>query len=662
MTFVVRKLEGFLDARAVWWLLAAAALLLGMTTRQWLFRNTLINPPSYDALVYHNQSYDDLLLLETGGWKKYLQKYTSGIWHVPPLYMMLGTATHLLFGLSPANAYAINAVFFFIFSWSCYLLFRYVRAGRVASLFGTLIVALTPSTVSYALRHYMTDYAAAALYLYATALLLQTRQLRSRGKVLACAISLGFSLLIKSSLVLYYVPHLAIIAFWLFAANRNRSPRWMNFLRMAGVTLLMVGWFYIANLGQILTYYLGWAGSRSVITTSVAGIATKTDSWLYYFRNIARFHYEGVGGRWIWGLLAGILALAVVSRLWSRVGWGSPRGVYLVVVLVGQYLVLTAYPSKVFVVDYSLVPFYFLLPLAYFFDQRRRAPHLYRILALLILMLGSLTLSRSANLLLQAAPAEERQHWKVRDTLGEILKDAEKVGYDEVLVGSTPIHPYFTCENMRFYTLSGSFPGWRNGFKMPRIGYAKDAEELYSFVKTCDYVVTVDGWQGPDQAPNNHLAPQVNDWLAHGRGGFELFLDVPIPHNSRAKVYKRGEHLTLGPIEGDGWVLKGFSVVLHSRQTRVKIRLEGKMPLPAGLSYPAQLYLTGPQQEQLSNFAVVADSRPFSTVFEVAMRPEWQGIVRMELVGDRSYSPRARGISDDARQLLVILNRIVIEE
>jgi hypothetical protein len=102
----------------VWWTLVIVSLLLGMMTRQWLLRNTLINPPSYDALVYHNQSYDDLLLLEAGGWKKYLEKYTAGNWHVPPLYMTLGTGAHLLLGLPAANAYAINVIFFFVFSWS----------------------------------------------------------------------------------------------------------------------------------------------------------------------------------------------------------------------------------------------------------------------------------------------------------------------------------------------------------------------------------------------------------------------------------------------------------------------------------------------------------------------------------------------------------------
>jgi len=663
---VVRRVQGYLSAKRVWWTLVIVSLLLGMMTRQWLLRNTLINPPSYDALVYHNQSYDDLLLLEAGGWKKYLEKYTAGNWHVPPLYMTLGTGAHLLLGLPAANAYAINIIFFFVFSWSCYLLFRYARAGRFVSVLGTFLVAFTPSTVDYALRHYMTDYAAAAVYLYATALLLRTRSLTSRRKSTAYAVSVGFSLLIKSSLILYYLPHGAILATWLFSRRAKRTGRWLNFLRLTVIGLLMVGWFYVANIRQILAYYLGWAGSRSVITTSVAGISSTWDGLLYYFRNIARFHFQGVGGRLIWGSLLVILLLAVVSRVRTGIFWRSPRCGYLCLILAGQYVVLSAYPSKVFVVDYSLVPLYFLIPVAYFFDQKQRASIRVKlersIVVVTLLLLTGVAGSRSFNALLRAAPPDERQNWRVRETMEAVLNDASRSGYNEVLVGSTPIHPYYTCENLRFYTLNGAFPEWRNGFRMPRIGYAKDAEELYSFVKSCDYVVTVEGWQGPDQAPNNRLAPEVNRWLSAGRGGFQLFLDEPIPNNGRAKVYKRSEHLTVGAIDADGWVEDGLSLVVHSRTQRVRARLEGKILLPPSLNYPARLFLKDETGTVVTNSISVPDSNPFSASFEFTMPAESQGVAKLQLTGDRAYSPREQGVSNDGRRLLVILKTIALEE
>jgi hypothetical protein len=231
----------------------------------------------------------------------------------------------------------------------------------------------------------------------------------------------------------------------------------------------------------ILAYYLGWAGSRSVITTSVAGISSTWDGLLYYFRNIARFHFQGVGGRLIWGSILVVLLLAVVSRVRTGKFWRSPRCGYLCLILAGQYVVLSAYPSKVFVVDYSLVPLYFLVPVAYFFDQKQRASVRVKlersIVVVTLLLLTGVAGSRSFNALLRAAPPDERQNWRVRETMDAVLNDASRSGYNEVLVGSTPIHPYYTCENLRFYTLNGAFPEWRNGFRMPRIGYAKDAEE-----------------------------------------------------------------------------------------------------------------------------------------------------------------------------------------
>ena len=100
-----------------------------------------------------------------------------------------------------------------------------------------------------------------------------------------------------------------------------------------------------------------------------------------------------------------------------------------------------------------------------------------------LLLLFCLTLSRSLNLLLWAAPIEERQDWGVKGTLAEIIKDARNSGYSEVKVGSTPVHPYYTCENMRFYVLSDAFPQWRDRFKIPQIGIARSPEEMFSFVK-----------------------------------------------------------------------------------------------------------------------------------------------------------------------------------
>ncbi len=98
----------------------------------------MVNPASYESLVYQNQSYDDLQLVEQGGWYGYFWKYTSGKWHVPPMYMTLGTLSYMLFGLPPVNAYLVNIFFLFLSSWSVYLLFRYAKARKISSLLGGL--------------------------------------------------------------------------------------------------------------------------------------------------------------------------------------------------------------------------------------------------------------------------------------------------------------------------------------------------------------------------------------------------------------------------------------------------------------------------------------------------------------------------------------------
>ena len=655
--------------RAAWRvvaLLAILCLLTGLLTRQWLRRNTLVNPPSYDALVYQNQSYDDLYLIEKAGWTGYLKKYTNGSWHVPPLYMTLATTTHLLFGLDPANAYLVNIPFLFTFCWGSFLLFRYAGARRWTALLGAGIVSFSPATISFALRHVMTDYAAAAAYVWATAVLLQSQRLRRRRVALLYGAVVSVSLLLKSSLAIYYLPHAMLIVGWLLSRNSGAqsSRRWANLARAVGLVVVMTGWFYAPNLQQVFRYYLGWAGSNSSITKAAAGIGSTADSFLFYYRNVAQFHFAGVGGRWIWGSLALMAGLAMLSRWRTQAGWKNERMVALLVLLAGQYLVLAAYPSKVNVVDFSVVPFYFLVPVSYAFSRPRKAHERSweRIgVVALLTVLSVLTLRQSIAVLSRPASEDERQDWKVKETLAEILEHAEKTGLRQVVVGSTPVHPYYTCENLRFYVLNGTFPDWREGFRMAAIGRAASAEELFSFVRTSDYVVTIDGWQGPSQLPNNHWAPQVNQWLSEGQRGFSLLYERAIPKHSRVKVFARNDHLTYDPLQADGWATAGFRVTVSSSRPSVGVRVRGQIPLPPGLAYPVELYLTDEEGKAICTGYTVEAGTPFEALFEVAMQPEEKGRSTLQINSNRVFSPSAYGVSSDSRSLMLKVASISLD-
>ena len=253
------------------------------------------------------------------------------------------------------------------------------------------------------------------------------------------------------------------------------------------------------------------------------------------------------------------------------------------------------------------------------------------------------------------------QDWKVKKTLSNILTDAKERGHSEVVVGSTMIHPYYTCENMRFYSLSGSFPSWRNKFKIQGIGSAKSPEELFSYVKNSDYVVTLDGWQGPTHIPNNQHAPQVNSWFEHGKGGYVLFYQDSIPKDSTVKVYRRSERLSYEPLQFDGWALAGHRLNVKSQQSAVMIQIEGRVPLPKNLSYPVQLFLLDDSKQIVSEAFVVENSSPFVAQFLIKMRSEWQGQVRLQLSGNYEYSPAKLGISIDNRQLLAMITKIQLK-
>jgi len=651
-----------LSARSVFSILLCSSVLLGMITRQWLRRNTLENPPSYDALVYQNQSYDDLALIEQSGWTSYFKKYTSGGWHVPPMYMALGTLTYLIFGSDPANAYLVNIPFHFLFGWSSYLLFRFARAGPALSLVATLLVWLAPSTTTYALRYFMTDFAAAASYLFATAMLMHSRRLRMRRGAVWFGIAVAMSLLVKSSLLIYYLPQAMLVLYWLFRERSHRRECCWNAGLATVLVLGLAGWFYLFNLPQILQYYLGWAGSRSSVTRTAAGIASTSDSLLYYFRNVARFHFMGVGARPTWGAISIIALLGLIQQL-RRNGRQSYRTRALALVLGGQYFVLTAYPSKVNVVDFSLIPFYFLVPVSWVFagnTQRRRGWD-HKLVAVVLTLLSILSADRALTLVLQPAPFEERQDWKVKAALSAILDHADRMGYGEVLVGSTAIHPYYTCENLRFYAISGTFPKWRGRFHIPAIGSAGSAEALYGYVKHSDYIVTIEGWQGPEQIPNNRHAPQVNQWLAEGKGGVSLLFEQTVPRGSKIRVFFRTEHFNHEELHADGWATAGFRLRITSSQPEINIHMLGRLLLPPGLPYPARLVLTDEQGRDVSNPVAIWDSSAFDGSFRVVMHPDWKGKVTLKLASDREFSPSEHGLSSDHRRLLVRVDRIRME-
>lgn len=650
-------------ARRVLGLLLVLCAATTLATRQWLLRNTAHNPPSYDALVYLNQSYEDLWLLEQQGLGAYLQKQAAA-GHVPPGFTALGTLALLLFGLAPVNTQLANGAALLVFSWAAYLLFRSAGAGRLGSLLGTLLTAFTPATVGFAQRHFMNDFAAGAGFLLATALLLRTGRLERGSASLGYGAALGTSLLVKSALLAYYLSHGLLLARWLLRATRAaRRRRLRHAVGAAATATAIAGWFYVPNLGSVLGYYLGWAGSLSALTGEAAGIDGALDHGLFYLRNVASFHLHDASG-WVWTVPAVVLLAAVSARRRLGGGWHSPRTGELLLLLVGLYAVLTLYPSKVPVADYGLVPFYLLVPVAYLAGGTRGSrPWLpERALAAAVLAVACVgVLARSADTLLASAPPEARRDWQVREVLAAILEDADQREWNEIEVGSTAVHPYYTCENLRFYVLNGAFPRWRGRFDTSRIGIAAGAEELFSFVEGADYVLTVEGDPGPAHLPNNRFAPQVDAWLAGGRGRFAPLFERRVARQTSVRVFRRLDRLTSDQLQPDGWATDGFTLRVDTTLPQVRIRIGGRALVPPQLGYPVTLSLEDPAGRRVSDPVVVQDGEPFSETFEVAMDPAWNGTVRLRLRSDKVFAPREHGLSVDGRRLLVLVDELSLD-
>ena len=299
---------------ALWLALACAVIFL--INRQWLRANTLLNSPAFDALVYQNQSYDDYWLIRTEGFGALFDKYTKGQWHVPPLYMLSGTCAYLMFGLDPANFYMAPAVWLFLYALGVYGFIHFWTGRILWAALGTALVLSMPSVVSFGLRVSQIDFSVGAAFTWATYLLVRSEGLRHRQSAVAYMIFASACLLLKSSILPYFLAHAALGLLYGWNDPENRRTRALNLAIVAAAAALMTGWFFAANLRQVLHYYTTWGTKLSAISRTNYGIVTPLDNLLFYLKAFAAFHLQKH-----YLVLQGHLALWMVLAL----GWAVFR-------------------------------------------------------------------------------------------------------------------------------------------------------------------------------------------------------------------------------------------------------------------------------------------------------------------------------------------------
>lgn len=640
--------------------LAIFVFLLFLLNRQWLRENTLVNSPSFDALVYQNQSYDDYLLIRESGPAAIYKKYTDGRWHVPPTHMFSGTLCYLLLGRDPANFYIFPAVWFYLMVLATYG-FIHLFTGRVFwAALGAALMLSTPSMINFGLRVSQTDFAVGAWFAFATYVLAATSGLLTKRGAVAYALCASATLLFKSSIAPYFLAHALIWGAYMAREPEMRWRRFANALLMAAITLSLIGWYYFNNMRQIIAYYTAWGGEMSSITAKSAGITSRWDEWIFYIRSFAAFHIQG-GHQWLYASAAiASIALWVAALLTRRKKvLNEPEAFGIAVAAIWfavPYLILSMYKSKAYSVDFPFTSVFYILPilfLASLFKGKWKAP------VVAIVAFGPFLFNQSiyqANLFFKG---QNPQSFREAEILGDILANAETRGMKKITVSNAFVDKYLTSENLRFFVLNGAFPKWQNGYKIIGFGYFKKADDYFTTLKTADYVLAKSGNLAPPTHPDNVLAPAVNKMLATS-GEFTMMKRYDLPDASNVAVYINNKTQGINYPEpmADGWIGPRFPLTFYGGVKKAVIT--GRAPLPKGDMYPAGLYLENADGEKVARIGSVANGDRFEITFDLPdsiISKLKEKPVILYLSSDRMFKPSDFG-STDTRELSILFKSI----
>jgi hypothetical protein len=642
--------------------LALLTAIVFLMNRQILRETVLVNSPSYDALVYQNASYDDYYVVRQDGLGGLLRKYTSGVWAAPPLYSVTGAVAYALFGRDPANFYVVPAVAFFFLGLSSYGFVHHWTAAPAWAALAAALVLTVPSVVTFGLRVSQIDFTVGVVFTCATYALVASDGLRRRGWAAAYAASVALCLLLKSTMALYFLAHVVIWLIYTVADRHGRLTRLGHATAVVIAVAIAAGWFYVANLSAIIAYYVAFGTTFSNISSPRPANSAWIDELLFYWRSFVGFHlgnqyslvYAGAAAVSLGALLATyVIRPASIS---SRIAVGILLSVIWLAV---PYAILSAYASKASAVDFPFLATFFIIPiLAVAAVVRRGVATPAAMLIFAPLLLGQAT--NQVNNLTIAAPSKS---WYEQEIDTDIFADATQRGLQQIDVGNAFVGPQLTSENLRYYTLNGTFDEWRGKLHPFPLGYFFDVESYYqSLLNNSDYVVAKTDVFVPPQHPDNVLAPALNVRLANSPS-FQAIRHYELPDGTQLILYRTVGRPRFGypPPMADGWIGPHFPITLGGPPRDTKMRVVGTTTIPPGLSYPLHLVLEDRNGAPLSRPATIERPGPFDVEITVPGSVLATGIVALYLNSDRVYRPVEYGLGEDTRLLMLRLASIELE-
>ena len=537
---------------------------------QWMNLHLLINAPQADSLVYMTEAYNDYWLIRNWDWLGLFHKYvTAGNQISSPLLWGLTAIYFLFFGLDPQGAYTVVAIFYLF--WVCgivYLAWNLYPDEQYALSCGFL-AALLPSAAAFGLRNYMLDFVAAAPFIWSTAFLIKSDLFHKRKDVIIYSLLVGVTILFRTTAIVYFIPHIAILTFQCIL--KKRWPSFQNIGISILICTLSIGWFLAPNFKRILSYYGYWATQANQIPQANPFL----NNLFFYFDLLQSWHFLNPGFILLCTLtLLGAVIFFVKAKYlhWNFRQYLQVLQPFVIIIMLVfiPTASLSLYSSRAPSVDFLFIGGYLLLPFLFWKTILPKSKYYWIPVSILLIAFGATQL----KILIKSNGIQD---YREREVLRMILSDADLRGLHTISLGNTGIHQHNSL-SYQYWTLANYFPKWTGRVNLASIGRTNSADDLAKMNKNADYVVMLENYNNANWHPNNVVAPEANKILQDLYGMKTLPGYYDLPDGTTVKILVRPISINYPAPMADGWYENKTPIrIEHTNKSAMDLRITAEL-------------------------------------------------------------------------------------
>ena len=367
-------------------------------------------------------------------------------------------------------------------------------------------------------------------FIWATAFLVKSDLGFKRSGVILYSVLCGITILVRTTLIPYFLSHLFIIVF--LAISQKRHPHYGNILLSALIGTLICGGFIFPNMERIFSYYSYWTTQTPTTGTPHSFF----NNLGLYLNLVNEFHLKKFALATF--LTISIIAIIRLIYMYRRevVKQKELKTVFngliiLIPLALVSTVILSFYSSRAPSVDYPFIAVYFMVPTLLWRAVSYKSQTFWIGAGIMILALGV----TQVNYLIKPKIKEfSAMDYREREVIKMILDDAEYRGKKDIVIGNTAIHQHNSL-SYKYWIMGNYFPRWRGHVNGVTLGRTNSAAELAKMNVNADYVITVENYKAK-YPPNNVVAPEANSILQNHYGMVYMHKTFKVPDGVNIKI------------------------------------------------------------------------------------------------------------------------------